>query len=257
MEKEIEFNKYKTRGADYHYRQINKKKIFDFNSFVYARYSIHVQMIADHIEKNLNEKDKIKILDVGCGDAVLLYMLKKKIKNKKFKIFGVDLSKIALDVAREKVPDGEFIESDVYSYNLQDNFFDIVISSDVIEHVNHPERMLTEIKRVLKPAGFLVIGTPIRYTEKPLDTNHFQEFYQEEFVSLVSEYFSETKIHESHNTFHTLLYTKPFKIFKWNFLLLRYFYNILNIVFGINFFSKKRNNKNQLFSYMFVSAIKK
>ena len=76
--KEIEFQKYKTRGADYHWRQISKRDILKYNAFVHARYTIivnHLKKIIDNYHKSTEEN--IRILDMGCGDGVLLYLLSK------------------------------------------------------------------------------------------------------------------------------------------------------------------------------------
>ena len=97
--KEIEFQKYKTRGADYHWRQISKMGLFEHNSFVYARYTIVVDRIKTIIDNYRGTKENIRILDMGCGDGVLLYLASKRIKNHAIELYGVDLSDIAIKTA--------------------------------------------------------------------------------------------------------------------------------------------------------------
>lgn len=252
MIQEIEFVKYKQRGAGYHYKQIDKLNFRKFNAFVYARFIKHLDLVKDHIKNNFNEDALIKILDVGCGDGVLLYLIKNKIKNYNIKAYGTDLSEVALEVAQKKVPNSRFIKADVYNLNFQNDYFDIVISSDVIEHVSSPEKMLKEMKRVAKDNAYIIIGTPIRCTKEPLDKNHFQEFYKEDFENLMSHCFENFEIVESHELLYDLLYQKPFNIFYKRILIFRYLINLLAILLNINLFLKGRKYKNQLFRNMYA-----
>jgi ubiquinone/menaquinone biosynthesis C-methylase UbiE len=247
---EIKFDKYEKRGSGYHYKQINKKRLFDFNSFVFGRYKVAVDLVVKYVENNFNKDQNIKILDLGCGDGVLLYLLSERTENFNIDFYGVDSSDIALQVASQKNKSINFINSDVYELSFENDFFDIIVSSDVIEHVTYPEKMLGEIKRVLRKDGFAVIGTPIKITEKPLDKNHYQEFFQEEFLNLFGKYFPSKTLIGTHELLHYLLYNRKIKLFSKNPLVFRYIYNSLNILFSINFFTKKRKKRNQIFSYM-------
>ncbi len=254
MSLEIQFEKYKKRGADYHYVQINKRNIKEYRPSVEARYIMHINLIALLLkQKEITKKQEIYILDVGCGDGALLYLLNKKLTNYTFKIHGVDLSEDALTVAKKKIPNAELKNTDAYNLLFPNNYFDIVISSDVIEHVNLPNKMLGDIQRVTKHDGEVIIGTPIRYTEKPLDNMHFQEFFQNDFLKLMSVFFNNAKLFESHNLFHVLNYQQTFNFLGLKIGIKRYKYNILSIL-GNNLFLKKRKNKNDIFTYMFVSA---
>ena len=80
------------------------------------------------------------------------------------------------EMAKKKSPQSIFKVTDLYQLPFEENYFDIVVSSDVIEHVLKPRKMLSEIKRVGKKNSFIIIGTPIRYTENPIDTMHQYEF---------------------------------------------------------------------------------
>lgn len=252
MEKEKEFEKYSSRGADYHWKQINKFNILSFNAFVYARYCFFANEI-----KRLIKKFPIKIIDFGCGDGVQLNTIKKALnKEKNVELYGIDLSNEALSVAKKKTG-GHFINSSVYEVPFQDESFDISISSDVIEHVNNPLAMIEEIRRVTKPDGIIIIGTPIKYTEKPLDSMHVKEYFQEEFKSLfLKEKFEILSYTETHSLFFTLLYGKTINILGKNILFFRYLVNAAAILFNKNIFLTSSKKSRDQMSYQFITLKK-
>lgn len=249
MSKEKVFDKYETRSPDYHFVQINKTSLKTFNAFVEARLKGMVEKV-DRFAKSI--EGEINILDVGCGDGVALFLIKELINNKKVNIFGVDQSEKAICVAKNKITDGNFKVSSVYNIPFNDSYFDIVISSDVIEHVKKPENMLDEIKRVTRNNGFVVIGTPVKITKFPLDHNHAQEFFTEDLVKLMETRFSNCQLDESHNIITSLLYGYPTK----NFINWKYLINIIAIYLRYNPFLRTRKNKFQKFTYMYVTGQK-
>ncbi len=189
---------------------------------------------------------KLKLLDVGCGDGVALYLLQQALPE--LELYGVDPSEEALEVARKKIRGVKVEKSTSDSLPFEDDFFDIVISSDVIEHVDNPELMLSEMKRVAKAGATLIIGTPIKHSKVPLDHNHVQEFFTEDFLTMISRYFREVKLHESHNLATTLLYNAPTHSF-FNF---KYLINLLSLGLNWNPFRAERENRVQMFAYQYV-----
>lgn len=250
MSKEKEFNKYELQGPDYHYRQIEKKNRWTFNAYLFARYYIQLELIKKIIYKINNEI--IKILDVGCGDGVLFYLFKNKIKKKKnLELYGVDTSEIALKVAKMKNPGIIFRNANVYELPFESNYFDLIFSSDVIEHVSKPDKMLSEIKRVGKRNSFIIISTPIRFTEEHLDKNHYHEFFPEEFKTLLNKFFTTLKIIKSHRLVYYLLYKKKSTIFGKTKYLYHNLINIISIYFNRNPFLKIKISDNEQYTYMF------
>ncbi len=256
MSNEIIFNKYETRGKDYHYKQIKLFNPFTFNAFVYARYLKHISLLKTALKKyNFDIKKKYNLLDMGCGDAVLIFILRKYLPEYKFNIYGIDLSDSALQTAKHKNPNCLFSTASVYKTDLNDNFFDVILSSDVIEHVNYPDKMLTEVQRIAKQNAVIIFGTPIRCTEFPLDKMHVKEFFPEEFKHLYSEYFNKTEIILTHKLIHLLKYRKTLKIFNQKIGFNKYLYWLISLL-NLNPFLKKPVSDNDLCTYMFATAIK-
>jgi SAM-dependent methyltransferase len=91
-----------------------------------------------------------RILDVGCGSSLIIQSLNNAI--------GMDMSIGKLRfLSRRGIP---LLLGDAFALPFKDQIFDCVISSQVIEHVRYDETLFTEMYRVLKHGGMLVIGTP-------------------------------------------------------------------------------------------------
>jgi len=97
------------------------------------------------------------VLDVGCGSGYLAHLIKKE--NPQFTVHGFDVSTEALKQA--KALDKK------YTMNINhdkipedDNTYDIVACSEVLEHLVNVRHCLKEIGRVLKNSGKLVVTVP-------------------------------------------------------------------------------------------------
>jgi len=213
---EIEFEKYKTRGA-YHWEQISRD-IKKRNSFVVGRYINIVSLIKKHY---IDLKGKT-ILDVGCGDGVLSYLLCKD----GALVSGIDNSDIAIQYAKERTSGLGIDFQCVSAYDLpwEDEYFDVVVSSDVIEHVEDVNRFLCNINRVVKSGGTIVISTPIRFTETPIDKMHVVEWFPEEFKQLIMEYFPKSTFYKTHPLFWMEMMQYSFR--------LRKFVNLLSLLWN-------------------------
>jgi ubiquinone/menaquinone biosynthesis C-methylase UbiE len=98
-----------------------------------------------------------RALDLGCGDGAFTGILAGAAGS----AVGVDVAEAALRRARSRHPDVEFeLVSVDGSLPFADNQFDLVWSSEVIEHVADTARWLSEVRRVLAPGGRLLLTTP-------------------------------------------------------------------------------------------------
>lgn len=98
------------------------------------------------------------ILDVGCGVGHLAEYLTDE---KSMQVTGIDLSEVALEKSRQRVPRGEFRSHDLTQpMPFEDSTFDYVWCSEVLEHLFSPLFALKEIRRVLKPGGQLMVTVP-------------------------------------------------------------------------------------------------
>jgi len=197
MKKDIKFTKYKKRGA-YHWQQISNS-ILNHNAFVSARYN----QVVNQIPKNPSQI----ILDIGCGEGVLVYLIFKKTKSQ---ITGIDTDQLSLEFAKSKFKSlkvkAKFFKANAYKLPFKNNTFDTIVSAEVIEHLSDTHKYLSEIKRVLKPGGKVIITTPVKLSEIPKDKMHVKEFTPQEFQEILNKYFKTINIKTSHPLFLRNLY---------------------------------------------------
>lgn len=118
-----------------------------------------------------------KVLDLGCGAGDLTSQLKRRLK--KNKIYGVDLSSSAIGIANNNYKNIKFSVSKAEKLPFKDNFFDGVMSYQVIEHLGNPSEIFKEVKRVLKPDGLFFLAVPVegeKYVINP--PSHLARKYQ-------------------------------------------------------------------------------
>ncbi len=106
------------------------------------------------------KRKNIKILDAGCGEGQLLSMISKKFGSLNLKLYGTDITTISLKSAKKRIKNTKFSLQDLRNLDYKDEFFDIIICTEVIEHIPEYKKVLKELKRVLKKVGTLIISFP-------------------------------------------------------------------------------------------------
>jgi len=178
-----EFAKYRQRGA-YHWREASLHPI-DGWPYTRSRIGWAARQCAG----------SRTVLEIGCGDGALLGRLARQ----GAVVTGVDSDETALALAREMFAraglSGAF-HPDLAS--VTHDQFDAVVLAEVIEHVNDPDSLLGEIAARLAPTGRLVLTTPIRLFEQPLDPHHVHEFWPAELEALLRRFFDDVRIIRMH-----------------------------------------------------------
>lgn len=143
---------------------------------------IHEDVPADHYDKALKRNlfqiywhnkrfrevlketrpTKGAVLDVGCHGGTFTQVLLKRIKTNK--IYGVDISPSAIKLIKKKIPYGKFQVADATKLPYKQNFFDQIYCLEVLEHVDKPQQIVKEMKRVLKKNGRGIILVPTNNT---------------------------------------------------------------------------------------------
>lgn len=112
--------------------------------------------IMTNIINRQNYENK-NILDIGCYDGTLL----KLVKNRNNNFFGLEISNWGIKKSREKgINVQRYFFDDETKLPFENNFFDLVVAGEIIEHIYDTDFFLKEIYRVLKLGGKLLISTP-------------------------------------------------------------------------------------------------
>lgn len=146
-----------------------KEQVADMFNRIAGRYDLMNRFLSARIDITwrkkaigLLKKDKpAHILDVATGTADMALMAWKQVQPRQ--ITGIDISEGMLELGRKKIEKDGLTEKiqlhtgDAETINFADNTFDAVMVAFGVRNFENLEKGLTEIKRVLKPGGRLVV----------------------------------------------------------------------------------------------------
>ncbi|MCI0745609.1 MAG: class I SAM-dependent methyltransferase [Verrucomicrobia subdivision 3 bacterium] len=122
-------------------------------SHMHRRFMPHVLALAGEL------KPQTRVLDVGCGNGFTCGEFLKRGCN----VVGIDLSRQGIEIARKAHPQGRFEvlpADDRLLENLGEEPFDIVVSTEVVEHLYDPRSYARGCFRALKSGGRYICTTP-------------------------------------------------------------------------------------------------
>ena len=144
---------------------------YDYNEEFYEKKSAYPTLIyrqnyiLDMIKEIQLTRDS-KILDVGCGPGELLLELRGDYEF----LAGIDIADEMITIANNKLEKKMsnknliFEVGDIENLRFEDKTFDLIICSGVIEYLKNDEGWMKEIKRTLKPGGYLIINVTNKYS---------------------------------------------------------------------------------------------
>lgn len=114
-----------------------------------------------------------KIIELGCGLSP--FLSKANFKEK----WGIDFSPKTIERARKLYKDVNFFQCDATLTPFKDNYFDVAVAGEIIEHLDQPEELVKEMLRISK--RMVIISTPhIEF----VDPEHLWEFSEWDFVQM-------------------------------------------------------------------------
>jgi SAM-dependent methyltransferase len=137
--------------------------------FVAVSSRLMVSCLINHYQRVIQDYASGQLLDLGCG-FVPFYELYKDLVS--------DVTCVDWENSLHK---NEFLDHFMdlnKPLSLESRSFDTVLLTDVLEHIYKPAHLLSEVARVLRPAGHVIIGVPFLYGlhEEPFDFHRYTEF---------------------------------------------------------------------------------
>ncbi len=123
-----------------------------------------------------------RLLDAGCGIAVLLRMIRDRKPG--LELFGVDFSRVAVERTRGYGFSAERVILPELPY--PEDYFDCVVCTEVLEHLDKPAETVVSFRRVLKKGGLVIASVPDGMGPDDCD-EHVQDFSKDEFGKLFSD----------------------------------------------------------------------
>ena len=138
------------------------------------------------------------VLDLASGEGYGTSFLSKKATH----IHGLDVSPETIHHAKSKYSGSniDFVEAKATELPFENTSFDVVVSFETLEHLSSEDQQLfiSEINRVLKDDGLLIISTPNKkvYSDDANYSNpyHLSEFYKNDFEIYLKAYFQHVSI---------------------------------------------------------------
>jgi len=148
---------------------------------------VHSKVINPIVSKFLGDLKGKVVLDAGCGNG---YWSRKMAKRAK-KVVGVDFTEELLEVARSKssASNLEFVTGDLRELCLPDDEFDVVFCNMALIDVDGLEKAVSEMARVLKTSGNLIISIIHPCFENPPNTSSLENKKGKKIGRLVKHYF--------------------------------------------------------------------
>jgi hypothetical protein len=149
----------------------------------------------EHLHRYLLARDFCRgkrVLDAASGEGYGAALLAQVAAL----VVGVEIARdaVAHAAASYRMPNLLFLQCDARAMAVADESLDVVVSFETIEHFAQQDQFLSEMRRVLRPHGLLLVSTPDRDNYSPTDTpaNPFRArgMTPQEFVSLLSRYFT-------------------------------------------------------------------
>jgi ubiquinone/menaquinone biosynthesis C-methylase UbiE len=149
----------------------------------------------DHTALNFIRPTDQTIIDIGCGEGITLEKIHRLFPERN--VMGIDNLLDNVDICNRHGCSA--VRGDVYNLPFLSKSVDCALFMEVIEHLEHPEKAIKEIRRILVPGGRLVIVFPndwvfkiariitFRFREAAYDPGHVRQWTPYEIRSFLSK----------------------------------------------------------------------
>jgi ubiquinone/menaquinone biosynthesis C-methylase UbiE len=152
----------------------------------------------DSLDKLLNKVEFSTVLDAGCGEGEITNHINNNYKNI-HKLKGIELEAEVVQEAAKRFPYLDITQGSIYNLPFSSDSFELVITCEVLEHLDNPSRGIEEIIRV--SSRYILVSVPRepiwrvcnllrgKYINSLGNTpGHLQHWSKEKFISFVSQH---------------------------------------------------------------------
>jgi phosphatidylethanolamine/phosphatidyl-N-methylethanolamine N-methyltransferase len=168
------------------------ERFYNTFSFFYPMVDLFLRPQKRLLHDEINKLASGELLDIGVGNGAHLHYYNTH------RITGIDTSSTMLAIAaRKNKSNVTLLQMDGEALAFHDNSFDYVVLSHVIAVVDHPEQLLAEVRRVLRPNGKLFIlnhftpDNPLRHVDRSFQLVarrlHFRAFFHTHDLEALSK----------------------------------------------------------------------
>jgi SAM-dependent methyltransferase len=119
--------------------------------------------VADLVQQSkVGERQGAAAIELGCGEGFSTQRLKNLLPEG-VKLEASEFVDALVPKAQANNPGITITQESVYELKHADDSYDLVFLLEVLEHLDYPDKALAEIRRILKPGGYLVLGVPREY----------------------------------------------------------------------------------------------
>lgn len=199
----------------YHKKNSNYNKIISRNNFTY-----YYQL--KFLDQLFKTGEPSNVLDVGCGVGSIALYIAKEFPDSK--IEGIDISSSAIRICNNakkssSILNAKFTQSSVERISRNHHKYDLVVCTEVIEHITDDRKFVRDLSRLLVKDGILLLSTPSR--NAPLykmgllknfdkEVGHLRRYTKDELIFLLQDNgFIVTEIVGIEGIFRNALFTLP------------------------------------------------
>lgn len=149
------------------------------------------RVLLDQLEHLRRTGDAATVVDLGCGTGLFLSQVAEALPDARR--VGVDIAPRQIEVARASDPSARWYVLDLDAPDPEvpaelESSADAIVASELVEHLDHPRRLLASARRLAAPGGRLILSTqsgPVRATERGV--GHRRHFTADEMTQLLRD----------------------------------------------------------------------
>ena len=142
-----------------------------YKGFFNYRRVLRFNKIINCIEECRKKYSSMRVLDAGCGTGAYSIFLRRL----GYDVVGIDIDENKMCVGRNFREPADLRQGSVLQMPFSGNEFDLVLMTEVLEHIKEPSKVIGEISRVLKNNGMLVLSVPTKKYSKSFDDGDYHE----------------------------------------------------------------------------------